>query len=105
MRFSNEENIEKYIELVEKDIVPVVSKEELNEEDVFVEEIILGLRMLKGINIEKILTKHSQERIDKFIKNKEYLLKIGLLEENDDIIRLTDRGLDLANQVFIKFME
>ena len=69
------------------------------------EEIILGLRMLKGINATEILKNQPQERIDKFIKSKENLLKNGLIEEKHDIIRLTDKGLDLANQVFVKFME
>lgn len=104
-RFSNEENIEKYIDIINKDELPVVYEEILNEEEIFVEEIILGLRMLKGINTTEILKNQLQERIDKFIKNKENLLKSGLIEEERDIIRLTDRGLDLANQVFVKFME
>lgn len=104
-RFSNEENIEKYINIINKNEFPIVYEEILNEEDIFVEEIILGLRMLKGIKNKEILANQPQERIDNFLKNKESLLKNGLIEENCDIIRLTDRGLDLANQVFVKFME
>jgi hypothetical protein len=61
--------------------------------------------MLRGIKNKEILANQPQERIDNFLKNKESLLKNGLIEENCDIIRLTDRGLDLANQVFVKFME
>lgn len=105
VRFSNEEKIEKYIELINKNESPLVYKEELDEEQIFIEKIILGLRMLKGINEKEILENQSEDRIKNFIKNKEHLLKIGLIEEKRDIIRLTDRGLDLANQVFIKFME
>jgi len=104
-RFSNEENLEKYIEIINKNELPVVYEEELNEEDIFMEEIILGLRMLKGINATEILKNQPRERIENFLKNKENLLKNGLIEENRDIIKLTDRGLDLANQVFVKFME
>ena len=105
IRFSNEEKIEKYIELINKNESPIVYKEILKEEDIFSEEIILGLRMLKGINEKEILENQPEERKDKFLKNKEYLLKNELIEEKHDIIRLTDKGLDLANQVFIKFME
>lgn len=104
-RFSNEENIEKYIEIINKNEFPVMYEETLSEEDIFVEEIILGLRMLKGINAIEILKNQPQERIDNFLRNKEKLLKNGLIEEKRDIIKLTDRGLDLANQVFVKFME
>jgi len=105
VRFSNEESIEKYIELINKNELPIISEEELSEEDIFTEKIILGLRMLKGINSAEILNNQSQERVNNFIKNKEYLLKNGLIEENCGIITLTDKGLDLANQVFVKFME
>jgi coproporphyrinogen III oxidase-like Fe-S oxidoreductase len=61
--------------------------------------------MLKGIDALEILKNQPQQRVDNFLKNKENLLKNGLIEEKYDIIRLTDRGLDLANQVFVKFME
>jgi len=105
VRFSNEEKIEKYIELINNGETPVVYKEELNEEDIFVEKIILGLRLLTGINEKEILAEQFEEKIEKFIKSKKELIKIGLIEQNGDIIKLTDRGLDLANQVFIKFME
>jgi len=105
VRFSNEENIEKYIELVNKNESPIVYKEELDEEQIFIEQIILGLRMLKGINERDILLNQPNEKIEKFIKIKEELIKIGLIGENHGIIKLTDRGLDLANQVFVRFME
>ena len=91
----------KRIELENK----VVYKDTLDDEQIFIEQIILGLRMIKGINEEPILLNQPNEKKEKFIKTKEELIKIGLIEENRGIIRLTDRGLDLANQVFVKFME
>lgn len=105
VRFSNEENIEKYINLINNQETTVVEKDELDEEQIFIEQIILGLRLLKGINEKEILLNQPEDRINKFIKTKEELIKIGLIEENCGIITLTDKGLDLANQVFVKFME
>ena len=33
----------------------IVDKEELDEEQIFIEQIILGLRMMKGIEEKKVL--------------------------------------------------
>lgn len=105
VRFSNEESIEKYIELINNNKSATVYEEKLNEEAIFVEKIILGLRLLEGINYKQLLQGEDERRTGKFLTNKEFLLKMNLIEENGDIIRLTSKGLDLANQVFIKFMD
>lgn len=105
VRFSNEENIENYIRLIFEDLSPITFKEVLDEEQVFIEKIILGLRLSKGINEKEILKSQTQDKINRFVKNKKELLKIGLIEEKNDSLVLTKKGLDLANQVFIKFME
>ena len=103
-RFSNEESIEKYIELITENKDVVKDREKLNEEDIFQEKIILGLRLLKGISQREILKEQTENIINNFIENKKYLLKNELIEEIGDIIKLTDKGLDLANQVFVRFM-
>lgn len=105
VRFSNEESIEKYIELVNNNKSTVVYEEKLDDRDIVIEKIILGLRMLKGIDYKKILKTEDEHIVNKFLKNKEFLLKMDLIEEKGDIINLTNKGLDLANQVFIKFMD
>lgn len=105
VRFSNDGSIEKYIELINNNKSATVYEEKLNEEAIFVEKIILGLRLLEGINYKQLLQGEDERRTSKFLTNKEFLLKMNLIEENGDIIRLTSKGLDLANQVFIKFMD
>ncbi len=94
VRFKNTDNLDKYMESFEKNIeeTEVLSQDVINSE-----KIILGLRMLKGISRDYIVS-------EKWEKSVEKLVKYGLLETTEDVIRLTDRGLDLANQVFVEFI-
>lgn len=92
-RFSNEENLEKYINMENKRVY----EERLTEEVIHSEEIILGLRLLRGVS--KKLFESSKEKIAL-----SRLLENGLLIEKKNNVCLSDRGLDLANQVFVEFV-
>lgn len=94
VRFKNTDNLDKYMESFEKNIeeTEVLSQDVINSE-----RIILGLRMLEGISREYIVSEKWNNSVNK-------LIKYGLLEENEKRIKLTDRGLDLANQVFVEFI-
>jgi len=96
-RFSNEESLEKYIEKAQKMESLLVYEEKLTKEVIHSEEIILGLRMQEGVKKELFREGKEQEALEK-------LMKYGLLEERDGMVKLTDRGLDLANQVFVEFI-
>ena len=103
IRFSNETDIEKYVINSPKNIV--IYKEELDKKEILNERIMLNLRMLKGVDIDLLFYEYDDILKKKFNKNMEYLIKIGLIEKNKNIIKLTTRGIDLSNQVFIKLMD
>ena len=94
VRFSNTNNFDEYIEDFESYIK---DREELKKEDIDSEKVILGFRMLKGIDEELIC-------YDKWRKSVKKLISAGLVIKEEGRIRLTDKGLDLANQVFIEFI-
>ncbi len=85
VRYQNIENVQKYIATSN----PVVSKTTLTNEDLKEEKYMLGLRMLKGIPIDR------NPKIPKLIEE-------GLLETADGNIRLTEKGLDIANYVIVE---
>ena len=95
VRFKNTDDFDKYINDFKKNIE---DSEVLSEEVINSEKIILGLRMLKGISKEYLV-------YDRWRASAKKLINLGLLEEKGEILRLTDRGLDLANQVFVEFIE
>ena len=91
VRFMHEENIEKYL----LDPIHVEVEETLSERDKVKEKIMLALRTSEGVN--KTLTQGFEELIDKNIK-------AGYLEVTGNGYRLSRKGLDFANLVFMDFI-
>ena len=68
--------------------------EEISEIDAVREGIFLGLRLSEGIDERKLK--------GRFAKELEESIREGLLQRNGDILTLTNRGIDLSNQVFMR---
>lgn len=68
------------------------------------EYIMLGLRMLKGISISAFKEKFGQNPLYLFHQQWAGLVKEELIEVDLDQIRLTSKGLDLANLVWEEFI-
>ena len=68
------------------------------------EEMFLGLRLLKGVDLNTFEEKYgkSAEKIFKEVIDKN--LKIGYLEIDDNKLRLTRKGLFYGNEVFSEFL-
>lgn len=106
VRYSNIENIEEYIK----------NYEEGKEEDNFVfhekqthnmkvkEYMMLGLRKIEGVCIQEFKEKFAANPIFVFKTELEKLVNEELLEVNGDYIKLTNKGLDLANLVWEEFV-
>lgn len=93
-RFCNISDLNKYLQ---KDFTPIINEIQTLEEKQK-EYILLGLRMLDGIS------KRDFKDIEIYRKEFDKLKQIGLLTEDDKTIKLTDKGLDLANVVFQEFV-
>ena len=75
-----------------------------NEEDMQNEYMILGLRMLEGVKISEFKQKFVENPIYLFRKELEKLVDEKLIEVDLDNIKLTRKGLDLANIVWEEFV-
>ena len=106
--YSNTENLEQYInklldeEGIKNDIVTV--HEEQTLEDKQKEYMLLGLRKIEGIKISDFKNKFVQNPIYIFRKELDKLVKEDLIQVEDNNIKLTKKGLDLANLVFEEFV-
>jgi len=103
-RRSNENDIEKYIEKILNTEKVFEIEEELDEKAKLSEAMILGLRKLNGVSKIDIKEKLGYDIMEVYFDEITKLLRLGLLFQEDDRIRLTDKGLDLANQVFMEFV-
>lgn len=105
-RFSNTDNIEKYIDYFCNN-----KKEEIKQthelqtiEDKQKEYMLLGLRKINGVSISKFKEKYVENPIYLFKNQLSKLSEQGLIEIDLDNIKLTQKGLDLANIVWEEFI-
>ena len=68
------------------------------------EFMLLGLRKIKGVKVSEFKNKFGANPIYLFRKELEKLTNEELIEIDGDDIRLTNKGLDLANLVWEEFI-
>ncbi|MBQ9267533.1 MAG: oxygen-independent coproporphyrinogen III oxidase [Clostridia bacterium] len=98
-RYTNVRNLEAYIGGAKPEI-----EEVQNAEDRLREYMILRLRLLEGVDIATANEKFGINVEEKFDKAIEKMKHYGLLEVTDGHMRLTEKGLDLANVVWEEFV-
>lgn len=129
VRYSNTSDLEKYLSVKTSDIDIVegnitrsneieteigrgldgfenvrVIEENQNKFDMEKEFMILGLRKLDGVSISKFEEKFGENPIYLFRNELNKLVEEDLLEIDLDYIKLTSKGLDLANLVWEEFV-
>lgn len=106
IRYSNTENLETYLQNIHDEKLEKnrIIQERQNLEDTQKEFMMLGLRMIEGISICDFKEKFGTNPLYLFRNELNRLVSEGLIEVDLDRIRLTNRGLDLANVVFEEFV-
>lgn len=105
-RFSNIENIDEYINNIKlneynKNIV-INEIQTISEKQK--EYMLLGLRKIDGVKISEFKKKFIENPVYLFRKELEKLVKEDLIQIDLDNIKLTAKGLDLANIVWQEFV-
>ncbi|MBR3673390.1 MAG: oxygen-independent coproporphyrinogen III oxidase [Clostridia bacterium] len=106
MRYSNINDLKQYIEnfINEEAVYNVVFHEKQDKEEMMKEYMILGLRKIEGVKISNFKNKFVDNPLYVFRNELEKLTKNDLLEIDEDVIKLTKKGLDFANMVWIEFV-
>ena len=106
IRFRNLSNIKKYIQNIQTNQLRknIKIEEEQTLEEQKNEFMMLGFRKLEGVNIAKFKEKFVDNPIFLYRNKLNQLAKDGLIEIDLNYIRLTKKGLDLANLVFEEFI-
>lgn len=105
-RFGNISNLDNYIKnCIEGGFDKNrIIEEEQDKKDEMKEYMILGLRKINGISIQKFENKFNENPIILFKKELKKLFNEGLIIIDGDIIRLSNKGLDFANIVWEEFI-
>ena len=106
VRYRNKDEIEEYIKNIEADEERknVIVDEKQDKPTMMNEYMILGLRKINGININEFRRKFEVSPLYKYNKELTKLVREGLINIDTNNIRLSKKGLDLANLVWEEFI-
>ena len=102
VRYSNTISLEEYLNKDSKDIKEIHETQTID--DMKKEYMLLGLRKIDGVQISKFEEKFGENPIYLFKNELKKLIQEGLLIIDLDNIKLTEKGLDLANIVWEEFV-
>ena len=102
VRFTNTSDIKKYIEITDLSGIRD-SIEKLDERSIRFEKVMLGFRLIEGIDESELLS-GADEKTEKFFREQiEKNISLGLLVKENGRYKLSDEGLDLADHVIMDF--
>lgn len=105
LRWSNERDARRYVELIESGATPIVERVELSAREASAEALFLGLRLLRrGVNLAE---HRARFRVDVRETHRADLSRFddaGLIKMDGDVLRLTPHGALLSNEVFAAFV-
>ncbi len=103
-RWGNVEDIDQYVSLLQAGQRPTEEIQSLSEREQMEETVFLGLRLIQGVNLADFCQRFGIGMTEVFARQVRELEKKGLVELVDGYLRLTGKGLPLANQVFAEFV-
>lgn len=83
---------------------PYIEQEIVTGKSAYSEYMFLGLRLADGININTFQRQFGVSYYDIYCDETKKLDKLGLIKIDGDNICLTDKGIDVSNQVFMEFI-
>ncbi len=104
VRFSNTRDMSQYLKYFDEPSLIRRIESEANIKRRLEERFFLGLRLVKGINIKKTKDEFASVYPQAFDDLVDQLISQGLLVKQGEMLYLSDKGLDVSNSVFVKFL-
>ena len=98
-RWSNICGIEKYIKAMQSKSEAIEAVEKLNKSDIIEEYIMLGLRLVEGININKLKEIAGFDLLKVRGRELEQLIKLQLISLENKVLKATDYGFLFLNKI------
>lgn len=103
-RWTNLNDLSRWAASLDQHDLPLLAEEQLTIDQVIAEAIFLGLRLLDGVDCLAFAEQYGVDPRKRFKREIQRMEKAGLLEEMQDRLRLTRRGVMLGDAVFAEFM-
>ena len=104
-RYNNICDIDEYEEIILSGKKPIEWEENISMKDKIEESIFLGLRMNEGIKFKDFKEKYDFDFTEEYKEEIEKLKKSNLIDINDEGMRLTQKGREISNSVFVEFIK
>ncbi|HBT46507.1 MAG TPA: coproporphyrinogen III oxidase [Peptococcaceae bacterium] len=103
-RWQNLSYLESYCGAVEEGHLPAAEVEILTPERQRGDTLFLGLRLLRGVSLKEYAERFGEDLLEGYGRELERPFDLGLITVERGFLRLTDKGLPLANEVFAAFV-
>ena len=103
-RWANQRDTAMYVSLIEGGESPIVERTSLSEDDARAESLFLGLRLMKGLYLSEYRSRFGTDLRDQYKVDLDRLREAGLIEIDEELLRLTTRGALLSNEVLATFV-
>src|ERR1700730_12264609 len=98
VRFASSDALEEYVAAAPVKQTPVSAQAALEE------TFFLGLRLNRGVDLTKVVADYSESAVHRYTQTISECVDLGLLEYEGHVIRVTERGRLLSNEVFERFI-
>lgn len=103
-RYGNVNDLNRYCELLQTGKTPAVFEPLMETREMMSEWMFLGLRKLDGIRDQDFINHFGQSFFVPYGEVINGLITEGLLVWDESVLKLTDRGQDFGNRVFMAFV-
>ena len=106
LRYGNVQDFKSYFKNIDEHRLPIdeETKETIDLDMEIAEYIMLGLRLNEGIDKKEFKDRYTLDVVDIFNEKLEKFKKDGLIYENETTLKLTDKGLDICNVIFMEIL-
>lgn len=103
-RFSNAPSVKRYFDRLSRGEYPIQARESVSVETAMSETLFLGLRLINGVDLNLFRQRFGRRAEEVYRNELARLGEAGLVEQTGGFLRLTGRGLPVANAVFREFV-
>jgi len=105
VRTQNTPDLRDYMDRIESGLLPFNDTETLSGSDAAFEELMLALRMTRGLDCDSFRNKFGIDIFGLFADIIARYKTSGCLNIKNGSIALTDKGMDIQNRILVEFME
>lgn len=104
-RYNNISDLDEYNKLIHSGKKPIEWQEKLSIKDEIEESIFLGLRMNEGIKFKMFHEKYDFNFEEEYKNEINKLKNMNLIEIRDGVLKLTQKGREISNSIFVEFIK